>query len=166
MKKRAFPKGLKFGTYLPQRQGMSYIKLSDLASAFERFMGEYFSQSTLLFSAVDFSASDAVLIDGEYTAYLFRNVMSALSGSDNVYISLSCGKESVTVAFIKKGGVFDLNDTELAEKLLDSARLSGFSVSLAGNTLSFTAKLERGKLVISALTKDKFIEILERVFFG
>ena len=165
MKKRAFPKELKFGTYLPQRQGMSYIKLNDLAAALERFIGEYFSQSTLLSSAVNFSSSDAVLIDGEYTAYLFRNIMSALSVNEGVNISFTCGAESFTVAFSKKSGAFDIEDAVLAQKILEAASLSGFRMSIAGNTLLFSAKMERDKLVISALTKDVFFDILEHVFF-
>ena len=42
MKKRAFPKDLKFGTYLPQRYGKSYLRLDDSAAALEQFFTEYF----------------------------------------------------------------------------------------------------------------------------
>lgn len=164
MKKRGFPKDLKFGTYLPRRRGMSYIKVDDLSSALERFMNEYFSHNTVITTS-DISSSDAAYIDGEYTAYLFRNIMSALDVSDKINISITTGAHSFTIAFSKCDGAFVIKDAELIGRLVESARLSGFSVSFVGNTVTFSAELVRGKLVISALTKAEFAEILERVFF-
>lgn len=164
MKKRTFPKNLKFGTYLPKRRGMSYIKADDFASSLERFMGEYFSHNTVMLPPSELNSHDAVRIDGEFTAYLFRNVMSLLSGANNLKISITTSENRFTVSFSQECA-FKLNDAELVARLIESAELSGFEMSVIGNTISFSALLERGKLVISALTRAAFAEILERVFF-
>lgn len=166
MIKRKFPKDLKFGTYLPKRCGMSYIKLSDCAASLERFMSEYFAESTTVTPSFNMSSDDAVYIDGEYTAYLFRNIMSFLGTESRINISIRTSDNRFMIVFSKSDGAFQINDAEILQKLLDSARLSGFEMTVAGNTLSFSAMLERGKLVISALTRTEFFKILERVFFG
>ena len=165
MKKRAFPKDFKFGTYLPKRRGMSFIKTRDCVSSLEQFISEYFSGIAELVRTPMCADADAVYIDGEYTALLFRNVMSAIYGKGGIDISITSTQKSLVLSFSVRDGALEVEDADTLRAIVESARLSGFEVAFAGNTMSFSAHLVRGKLVISALSKETFFKILTRVFF-
>ncbi len=143
---------------------MSYIKMDDCAEALSRFVGEYFSDSVRLRSADGFFEGDAVYIDGEYTAYMFRCVLSALVGGGRISVALSQMNDSFTVSFSTESKLGE-PDAALLERLAEAARLAGFSMSVCGGAITFSAHLERGKLVISVLCGDDFYDILSRVFF-
>ena len=163
MKKSEFPSKIKFGTYLPQRQGMSYIKMSDCAQSLELFITEYFSDSVRFSMTGDFHSGDAVYIDGEYVAYIFRCVLSAFFGGE-ISVKLSSHGDSFAVSFSVAGDIEKV-DTAALERLADVAELAGFTMSLCARTVSFSTRIVRGKLVISVPTRVAFYDVLTRVFF-
>ena len=165
MKKRSFPKDLKFGTYLPRGLGKRYYKLSDSSAALERFICEYFEGYATVSSTVKDGAADAIYINGEHTAYLFRNIMSALYKDGVIDINITSTERDFMISFSSHSGRIEINDIDLYKRLLDSAEMSGFDISVIGNTLTLSVKLEHGKIVISAITKESFMQILEKVFF-
>ena len=165
MKKRSFPKGLRFGAYLPQRCGKSYLKLGDSVAALEQFITEYFDGYATVSINVSAGTTDAIYIDSENTAYLFRNVMSAMSPGGIIDINITNNPRDFIIAFSSRGGRIDIRDIELHMLLINAAALSGFELSIIGNTISLSAKLEKGKIVISALAKEDFAQTLKKVFF-
>ena len=165
MKKRAFPKELKFGTYLPIGSSIRLIKIADAIAALSRFIGEYFDGIAKISTNLRVSANDSVYLNGEHTAYLFRCITEAIYNEAMIDISVSNSENEFSICFSTQGAS-KASDISTYEKLLDAARLSGFSVSFVGRAIVLRTALVHGMLVVSTLSIKSFYDSLTYIFFG
>lgn len=163
MKKRAFPKELKFGTYLPSSSSKRLIKINDASWALERFIREYFEGVANIEANLNTAYADSLFISDEHTAYLFRSVMEAIYGGDIIDISLANTERALTISF-STGGKYKTDDTEIYERLLKLSEEAGFELIFTGSGIALRAPVLRRKIVISAITKESFYEKLVRIF--
>ena len=165
MNKRAFPKNLKFGTYLPTNSMMGLIKIDVVTKAFERFLSEYFDGIANVKINVNAATTDSIYIAGEHTAYLFRCVMDVIYDGSMMDITVMNNDREYSVCFATKKKC-NTSDLEKYDRLTEVATLSGFAYTVVGNMIILRAPLLHGRLVISAVTYESFYEQLRRVFFA
>ena len=164
MKKRALPKELKFGTYLPSSSSKRLIKINDASWALERFIREYFEGIANVSVSLTTAYADSLFLSDEYTAYLFRSVMAAIYSGDIIDISLANTERELTISF-STGSKRKTEDTEIYERLVKLSEEAGFELIFTGSGIALRAPVLRGKIVISAITKESFYEKLVRIFF-
>ena len=165
MKKRAFPKNLKFGTYLPIGSGVRLIEISSAVSSLQRFLNEYFDGIAAIKSSADTHKGESLYLDGEHTAYLFRLIMAAIYDHAVIDINIDTTDREFTICFSTKGK-YDISDLGVYEELVKAAQKSGFAILFTKNEIALRAAIVRGKIVISAITAKDFGETLARVFFA
>ena len=80
-------------------------------------------------------------------------------------ISVSNSENEFSICFSTQGAS-KTSDISTYEKLLDAARLSGFSVSFVGRAIVLRTALVHGMLVVSTLSIKSFYDSLTYIFFG
>ena len=165
MKKRAFPKDLKFGAYLPKSSSKRLIRIDDATQALERFITEYFNGIANVRVNLNTVKTDSIFLSDEYTAYLMRSIMAAIYSESVIDISITNADKKLTICF-STDGKYKPDDSEIYESLSEFAQKSGFELIFTGNGIALRAPVLQGKIVISAISKESFYQKLMRIFFA